>query len=100
MAVWITSALYSTPKLFWVKTVTFTVEHSNFNETICIADRDKHNSEILDMISFALLYVMPLSVMTVSKVHLVIKLPSKILYNENLVFRKDFTPVGVFHRSI
>lgn len=64
MAVWITSALYSAPKFFWVKTVTNEID--GFTETICIADRAKHNSEILDMISFALLYVMPLSVMTVS----------------------------------
>lgn len=64
MAVWITSALYSAPKFIWMKTVTNQVD--GITETICIADRAKHNSEILDMVSFALLYVMPLSVMTVS----------------------------------
>lgn len=72
MAVWVTSALYSAPKFFWVKTVTNEIE--GFTETICIADRGRHNSEILDMISFALLYVMPLSVMTVSVTVLTINL--------------------------
>lgn len=64
MAVWITSAIYSAPKFIWMKTVTNEID--GYTETICIADRAKHNSELLDMISFALLYVMPLSVMTVS----------------------------------
>lgn len=64
MAVWVASVLYSAPKFIWVNTIVH--ETNNRNETYCIADRRKFNSEVFDMINFALLYVIPLAVMSVS----------------------------------
>lgn len=64
LAVWIASALYSSPKFIWVRTVINNVDGTN--ETVCVPDRQKYNSKLFDMINFALLYVIPLAIMTVS----------------------------------
>lgn len=64
LAVWITSALYSAPKFFWVNTITTTI--GTKNETVCIANRKRFNSQLFDMINFVFLYVIPLAIMTVS----------------------------------
>lgn len=65
VGVWITSALYSAPKFIWIKTITNVLEDGQ-EETICISQRKKFDSEAFDMINFAILYVAPLCVMTVS----------------------------------
>lgn len=64
LAVWIASALYSAPKFIWVRIITNKMNESN--ETVCVADRLQYNSKLFDMINFALLYVIPLGIMTVS----------------------------------
>lgn len=64
LVVWVTSALYSAPKFFWVNTITTTVDGTD--ETVCIANRKKFNSQVFDMINFVFLYVIPLGIMTVS----------------------------------
>ncbi|KAK5646285.1 hypothetical protein RI129_004749 [Pyrocoelia pectoralis] len=63
LAVWITSALYSAPKFFWVNTITTSIRGSD--ETVCIANRKKFNSQLFDMVNFVLLYVIPLAIMTI-----------------------------------
>ncbi|KAF5307850.1 hypothetical protein FQR65_LT06582 [Abscondita terminalis] len=62
LAVWITSALYSAPKFFWVNTITTSIGERD--ETVCIANRKKFNSQLFDMINFVFLYVIPLVIMT------------------------------------
>lgn len=64
VGVWVTSAIYSVPKFIFSRTIQN--EHSNgMIEQICIMNRKMFNSKVLDLINFALLYVLPLLVMTV-----------------------------------
>ncbi|XP_026469622.1 trissin receptor [Ctenocephalides felis] len=64
VAVWITSAAYSSPKFIWVQTITNVLPDGR-SETICIQHRKRYNAELFDVVNFALLYVTPLCVMTV-----------------------------------
>ncbi|XP_055644002.1 trissin receptor isoform X2 [Toxorhynchites rutilus septentrionalis] len=64
VAVWITSAVYSVPKFIFVRTITNNLGDDQM-ETICIINRRAYNSELFDIINFALLYVLPLLVMTI-----------------------------------
>jgi trissin receptor len=66
LAVWITSAVYSIPKFIFVRTITNNLEDGT-TETICVASRKLYNSKVFDMINFAMLYVLPLLVMMVSR---------------------------------
>jgi len=67
VTVWITSAVYSTPKFVFSKTIKNIHTQDGQEEEICVLDREMFNSKLLDMINFVLLYVMPLLVMTVSE---------------------------------
>lgn len=67
VTVWITSAVYSTPKFVFSKTIKNIHTQDGQEEEICVLDREMFNSKLLDMINFVLLYVMPLLVMTVCK---------------------------------
>ncbi|KAL1396436.1 hypothetical protein pipiens_002691 [Culex pipiens pipiens] len=64
VAVWITSAVYSVPKFIFVRTITNNLGDDQL-ETICIVNRKAFNSELFDIINFALLYLLPLLVMTI-----------------------------------
>lgn len=68
VTVWITSAIYSTPKFLFAKTI-----ENHFSdgktEIFCALDRQMFNSKLLDLINFGLLYITPLLVMTVSKIN-------------------------------
>lgn len=66
LTVWITSALCSTPKFIFSKTIKNIHTESGQEEEICILDRKMFNSKLMDVINFLLLYVIPLIVMTVS----------------------------------
>ncbi|KAH8375079.1 hypothetical protein KR093_003282, partial [Drosophila rubida] len=65
VTVWITSAVYSTPKFVFSKTIKNIHTEDGQEEEICVLDREMFNSKLLDMINFVLLYVMPLLVMMV-----------------------------------
>ncbi|XP_030377626.1 trissin receptor [Scaptodrosophila lebanonensis] len=65
VTVWITSAVYSTPKFVFSKTIKNIHTEDGQEEEICVLDRKMFNSKLLDMINFVLLYVIPLLVMTV-----------------------------------
>ncbi|KAK9720244.1 7 transmembrane receptor (rhodopsin family) [Popillia japonica] len=64
LGVWLTSALYSSPKFFWCNTITHPNLDGTGNETICATNRLKYNSEMFDTINFVLLYIIPLGIMT------------------------------------
>ncbi|XP_037912193.1 trissin receptor isoform X3 [Hermetia illucens] len=64
VGVWITSAVYSTPKFIFSKTITNVHTSNGKEENICIMDRMMFNSKLLDLINFGLLYVTPLLVMS------------------------------------
>uniref|UniRef100_A0A1B0BLT6 G-protein coupled receptors family 1 profile domain-containing protein n=1 Tax=Glossina palpalis gambiensis TaxID=67801 RepID=A0A1B0BLT6_9MUSC len=66
LTVWITSAVYSTPKFVFSKTIKNVHTISGQEEEICVLDRKMFNSKLLDMINFVLLYVIPLLVMMVT----------------------------------
>lgn len=68
--VWIQSALYSTPKFYFSRLITNVHSSNSIREEICILDRNLFNSKVLDFLNFALLYVLPLLVMTVSDIKL------------------------------
>ncbi|XP_054083196.1 trissin receptor isoform X1 [Zeugodacus cucurbitae] len=65
LTVWVTSAVYSTPKFVFSKTIKNIHTEDGQEEEICVLDRKMFNSKLLDMINFGLLYVIPLLVMTV-----------------------------------
>ncbi|KAG4073700.1 hypothetical protein HA402_000924 [Bradysia odoriphaga] len=65
VVVWIKSAVYSTPKFIFSRTITNIHTSNEISEEICVLDRNQFNSKLLDFINFALLYVLPLLVMTV-----------------------------------
>ncbi|XP_030767837.1 trissin receptor-like [Sitophilus oryzae] len=62
LIVWITCILYSSPKFYWGNTVT--VDTGNGSETVCVLNRQKFNSELFDIIHFALLYLIPLAIIS------------------------------------
>jgi bombesin-like receptor 3 len=64
VAVWVASALYSLPRLIWTGTATNNLPNG-VTETMCIPHRVKYDSKLFDMINFTVLYVVPLSVITV-----------------------------------
>ncbi|CAO1333898.1 unnamed protein product [Diamesa serratosioi] len=61
--VWLTSALYSTPKFIFMNTITNTI--GNETEIYCVPMRTKFDSETFDMLNFILLYIVPLLIMTI-----------------------------------
>jgi hypothetical protein len=64
VAVWVASALYSTPRFIW--TGTFTNNLTNgLTDTMCVMQRRKYDSKLFDMINFTVLYLVPLSIITV-----------------------------------
>ncbi|KAE8752874.1 Trissin Receptor 2 [Frankliniella occidentalis] len=63
LCVWVLSALYSSPRFFWVQTISMPVDRIGNSETICISHRQKYDSETFDLINFGLLYATPLAVM-------------------------------------
>lgn len=63
VCVWVLSALYSSPRFFWVQTISMQLGRDGATETICISHRQKYNSEAFDIINFGLLYAAPLAVM-------------------------------------
>lgn len=65
IGVWLASAIYSTPKFIFSRTIT-NVYTNGMNEEICIMHRKLFNSKVLDCVNFVALYVLPLLVMTVS----------------------------------
>jgi hypothetical protein len=64
VAVWVASALYSSPRFIWTGTVTTNLSNG-LTDTICIMQRVKYDSQLFDMINFTVLYLVPLSVITV-----------------------------------
>lgn len=65
VGVWLTSALYSTPRFIFSRTIT-NIHSNGISEEICIMNRKLFNSKLLDFINFLALYALPLLVMTVS----------------------------------
>ncbi|XP_050309734.1 trissin receptor-like [Anthonomus grandis grandis] len=62
VVVWATCILYSSPKFYWGNTVTVTTENSS--ETVCVLNRQKFDSKLFDVAHFALLYLMPLAIIS------------------------------------
>jgi len=63
VAVWVASALYSSPRFIWAGTITSNLSNG-LTDTICIMRRVKYDSQLFDMINFTVLYLVPLSVIT------------------------------------
>jgi hypothetical protein len=64
VAVWVASALYSSPRFIWAGTITTNLSNG-LTDTMCIMQRMKYDSQLFDMINFTVLYLVPLSVITV-----------------------------------
>lgn len=64
LAVWVTSILYSLPKFIWGNIVMNKFSNGNGNETMCVLNRQMYNSKLADMSHFALLYCIPLLIMS------------------------------------
>lgn len=69
IGVWLASAIYSTPKFIFSRTIT-NVYSDGRHEEICIMHRKLFNSKILDIVNFGALYILPLLVMSVSPLDL------------------------------
>ncbi|KAJ1526211.1 hypothetical protein ONE63_009370 [Megalurothrips usitatus] len=63
LCVWVLSALYSSPRFFWVEIISMQHTQGGGSEVICISHRQKYDSETFDLINFGLLYAAPLAVM-------------------------------------
>ncbi|XP_049816468.1 trissin receptor [Schistocerca nitens] len=61
-AVWFLSAAYSAPRLGWMQTVRF-----NFSggppEVYCLSNIARYNRQLFDVLTFVLLYLLPLAIM-------------------------------------
>jgi hypothetical protein len=64
VAVWLASALYSSPRFIWAGTITTPLPNGT-TDTMCIMRRNYYDSQLFDMINFTVLYLVPLSVITV-----------------------------------
>lgn len=62
--VWTACILYSAPKFYWGNTVTVSTEKGT--ETVCVLNRQKYNSKLFDIVHFVLLYLIPLTIISVS----------------------------------
>ncbi|KAF2367402.1 G protein-coupled receptor rhodopsin-like, partial [Trinorchestia longiramus] len=62
--VWTLSGIYSCPRLIFFKAVKHELEN-NVVEVICLADRKLYDSRTFDTINFVLLYVIPLTVISI-----------------------------------
>ena len=62
--VWISSAVYSIPRLYYINTITM-VRHDGEKEIICIPKRTLYDSVTFDLISMVVLFIVPLAAITV-----------------------------------
>nr|XP_045590255.1 kiSS-1 receptor-like [Procambarus clarkii] len=64
VVVWAGSGVYCCPRLLYFRAATHELPGARYTEVICLADRELYDSRTFDTINFVLLYVMPLSVMS------------------------------------
>ncbi|KAE8752871.1 Trissin Receptor 1, partial [Frankliniella occidentalis] len=62
--VWLAAAGLSAQRLYWAQTVTVDLP-GLFEEIICISNRHKYDQKLWDVVTFVLLYLLPLSAMAV-----------------------------------
>lgn len=88
-AVWLTAALYATPKYFYGFLITTTLPNGK-NENLCILDRKRHDNKITDLVHFCLLYVLPLMVMMVRRLN-------RISTSNKYIIINSTVPLNVLH---
>ncbi|XP_042232306.1 trissin receptor-like [Homarus americanus] len=64
VVVWVGSGVYCCPRLLYFRAASHELPGARYTEVICLADRELYDSRTFDTINFVLLYVMPLSVMS------------------------------------
>lgn len=64
VVVWAGSGVYCCPRLLYFRAGAHELPGAHYTEVICLADRELYDSRTFDTINFVLLYVMPLSVMS------------------------------------
>ncbi|XP_045130343.1 trissin receptor-like isoform X2 [Portunus trituberculatus] len=64
VVVWAGSGVYCCPRLLYFRAGSHELPGSQYTEVICLPDRELYDSRTFDTINFVLLYVMPLSVMS------------------------------------
>lgn len=64
LLVWAGSGVYCCPRLLYFRAGSHELPGAQYTEVICLADRELYDSRTFDTINFVLLYVMPLSVMS------------------------------------
>ncbi|KAL7629956.1 UNVERIFIED_CONTAM: hypothetical protein RMT77_019925 [Armadillidium vulgare] len=64
LIVWLCSGIYCSPRLLYFRAISHSFPEGH-DEVICLADRDMYNSKTFDTISFILLYLLPLTVISV-----------------------------------
>ncbi|XP_069994079.1 trissin receptor-like [Penaeus vannamei] len=64
VVVWVGSGVYCCPRLLYFRAASHDLPGAQYTEVICLADRELYDSRTFDTINFVLLYVMPLSVMS------------------------------------
>ncbi|KAK3919139.1 Trissin receptor [Frankliniella fusca] len=62
--VWLAAAGLSAQRLYWAQTVTVDLP-GLFQEIICISNRHKYDQKLWDVVTFVLLYLLPLSAMAI-----------------------------------
>ncbi|XP_053650259.2 trissin receptor [Cherax quadricarinatus] len=64
VVVWVGSGVYCCPRLLYFRAASHELPGARYTEVICLADRELYDSRTFDTINFVLLYVMPLTVMS------------------------------------
>ncbi|CAL8070718.1 unnamed protein product [Orchesella dallaii] len=69
ICVWILSAAISSPRFYYFSTVNFPLSNGE-HEILCLPNRTKYDSKLLDMISMTVLFIIPLGIITILYTHI------------------------------
>ncbi|CAL8070724.1 unnamed protein product [Orchesella dallaii] len=69
ICVWILSAAISSPRFYYFSTVTIPLSNGE-HEILCLPNRTKYDSKLLDMISMTVLFIIPLGIITILYTHI------------------------------
>ncbi|CAL8070702.1 unnamed protein product [Orchesella dallaii] len=69
ISVWILSAAISSPRFYYFSTVNIPLSNGE-HEILCLPNRTKYDSKLLDMISMTVLFIIPLGIITILYTHI------------------------------
>lgn len=67
--VWVLSAAISSPRFYYFSTISMPLPHNKY-EILCLPNRTKYSSKLVDMISMTVLFLIPLTIITILYTHI------------------------------